>query len=90
MKLIWTDPSLEDLRAIRNYIARDSDCYAADLVEQLVLSVERLPRFPRMGRVVPEAQDESIGDWCARITALFTAWRRNESKSLPSFTAGET
>jgi plasmid stabilization system protein ParE len=60
MKLIWTDPSIEDLRAVRDYIARDSDYYAADLVEQVVLSVERLLRFPKLGRVVPEAQDENI------------------------------
>ncbi len=55
MKLIWTDPSIEDLRAVRDYIGRDSDYYAADVVEQLVLSVERLLRFPKLGRVVPEA-----------------------------------
>ena len=60
MKLIWTDPSVADLRAIRDYIARDSDSYAAGLVGELVLCVERLLRFPRLGRVVPEAQDESI------------------------------
>jgi len=60
MKLIWTDPSIEHLRAVRNYITRDSDCYAADLVEQVVLSVERLLQFPKLGRVVPEAQDENI------------------------------
>ncbi|MFZ0964111.1 MAG: type II toxin-antitoxin system RelE/ParE family toxin [Terriglobia bacterium] len=33
---------------------------AADLVEQIVLSVERLLRFPKMGSVVPEVQDENI------------------------------
>jgi plasmid stabilization system protein ParE len=60
MKLIWTDPSIADLRAIRDYIARDSEYYAADLVEQMVLSVERLVQFPKLGRVVPEAQDENI------------------------------
>jgi addiction module RelE/StbE family toxin len=60
MKLIWTDPSIEDLRSIRDYIARDSEYYAADLVEQVIESVERLLRFPRMGRVVPEAQDDNI------------------------------
>ncbi|MGD0222758.1 MAG: type II toxin-antitoxin system RelE/ParE family toxin [Terriglobia bacterium] len=60
MKLIWTDPSIADLRAIRDYIGRDSDYYAADLVEQLVLSVERLLQFPKLGRVVPETQDENI------------------------------
>ena len=56
MKLVWTDPSIEDLRAVRDFIARDSDYYAADLVEQIVLSVESLLRSPKMGRVVPEAR----------------------------------
>ena len=60
MKLIWTDPSIEDLRSIREYIARGSDYYAAHLVEQVVLSVEKLLQFPRLGRVVPEAQDDNI------------------------------
>ena len=60
MKLVWTDPSIEDLRAIRDYIRRDSDYYAADLVEQIILSVERLLRFPKLGRVVPEVQDETL------------------------------
>ncbi len=60
MKLIWTDPCLEDLRSIRDHIARDSEHYAADFVEEVILSVERLVRFPRIGRVVPEAQDENI------------------------------
>jgi plasmid stabilization system protein ParE len=60
MKLIWTDPSIEDLRSVRDYIARDSDYYAADFIEQMILSVERLLRFPKLGRVVPEVQDENI------------------------------
>jgi hypothetical protein len=32
MKLIWTDPSIADLQAIRAYIGRDSDYYAADIL----------------------------------------------------------
>jgi plasmid stabilization system protein ParE len=60
MKLIWTDPSIEDLRSIRDYIARGADYYAANFVEQVILSVERLLRFPKLGRVVPEARDENI------------------------------
>lgn len=60
MKLIWTDPSIEDLTLIRDYIARDSEHYAIDLVEHVILSVERLLQFPKLGRVVPEAHDENI------------------------------
>ena len=68
MKLIWTDPSIEDLRAIRDYIARDSDFYAADLVEQVVLSAEKLLRFPKLGRVVPETQDEKIRELVSTLS----------------------
>jgi hypothetical protein len=39
MKLIWTDPSIEDLTSIRDHIARDSEYDAIDLVEQVILSV---------------------------------------------------
>jgi toxin ParE1/3/4 len=60
MKLVWTDPSVEDLRSIRDYIARDSEYYAAAVIEQLILAAERLVDFPRLGRAVPEAQDENI------------------------------
>lgn len=60
MKLVWTDPSIEDLRSIREYIARDSEYYAAQFVEQIVLSADKLVEFPRLGRVVPEAQDENV------------------------------
>ncbi len=60
MKLIWTEPSIEDLTSIRDYIARDSEYYAIGFVEQVILSVEGLLQFPRLGRVVPEAKDDNI------------------------------
>ncbi len=60
MKLIWTEPSVEDLRSIRDYIARDSEYYAADVIERLILSAERLMQFPRLGRAVPEAHNQDI------------------------------
>jgi toxin ParE1/3/4 len=60
MKIFWTEPCLEDLRAIGDYIARDSEFYAADLIEQIIMAVEALPRFPKMGRLVPEAQDPDV------------------------------
>lgn len=60
MKLVWTDPSIEDLRSIRDYIARDSESYAANLIEQFIMAAGRLAEFPRLGRVVPETRDENI------------------------------
>jgi len=72
MKLIWTDPSIADLRAIRDYIARDSDYYAADLVELMVLSVERLLQFPKLGGWFLKLKMKTFVSWSNRVPASFT------------------
>jgi len=56
-RIVWTEPALEDVEGIRAYIARDSDSYADALVLEIVEAVERLARFPRLGRLVPELHD---------------------------------
>lgn len=56
-RIVWTDPALEDLEGIRAYIARDSESYANALVLEVVEAVERMARFPRAGRFVPELHD---------------------------------
>jgi len=60
MKILWTDPSIEDLRNLHSYIAKDSEVYASSFVERIILAVEKLTNFPRLGRVVPEAENETI------------------------------
>lgn len=60
MRLVWTDPAVEDLQGIVDYIARDSSFYADAVAERIVLAVERLVSFPRSGRIVPEADDPRI------------------------------
>jgi addiction module RelE/StbE family toxin len=56
----WTGPALRDLEAIWAYIARDSE-QAADLVRaRLFNASERLEDFPFSGRILPEAESESI------------------------------
>ena len=60
MKILWTEPSIEDLRNLHSYIAKDSEVYASSFVERIILAVEKLTNFPRLGRVVPEAENETI------------------------------
>ena len=55
MKIVWTDPAIDDLQAIRDYIARDSELYADDFAAGILAAVERLESFPELGRVTPEA-----------------------------------
>ncbi len=59
-KVIWTDPALDDLRSIVDYIAADSPVYAERFGTRLVEAPRRLEDFPRIGRVVPEFEDENI------------------------------
>lgn len=60
MKILWTDPAIEDLRNLHSYIAKDSEVYASSFVERIILVVEKLANFPRLGRVVPEAEKETL------------------------------
>lgn len=46
--------AVEDLDAIREFIARDSPRYADLVVERLVTAVDILEQFPQAGRIVPE------------------------------------
>jgi plasmid stabilization system protein ParE len=54
MKILWTEPAIEDLRNLHGYIAKDSEIYASNFVQRLILAVEKLSVFPRLGRMVPE------------------------------------
>jgi addiction module RelE/StbE family toxin len=60
MKIEWTQPAVLDLESIRDYIKRDSEYYATRFVERIIEAVESIEKFPRMGRSVPEAEEESI------------------------------
>ena len=68
-RVIWTRQAVEDVEAIKAYVARDSVRYAALLTEQIVAAVDRLESFPESGRVVPE-----IGDRLLR-EVIFGAYR---------------
>ena len=59
-KLIWSPQAIEDIKAIAEYIARDSNFYAESIVERIFRAPEKLMQFPKLGRVVPEKNNESI------------------------------
>ncbi len=60
MKLEWTEPAVLDLESIRDYIAKDSVTYAARFISRIIEAAETLPNHPRIGRAVPEAEDDAI------------------------------
>ena len=59
-KLIWSPEAIEDIQAVAEYIARDSSVYAETTVEGIFQAAEKLMQFPKLGRVVPEKNDESV------------------------------
>jgi toxin ParE1/3/4 len=60
MKIVWTEPAVEDLHELHGYIARDSEVYASRFVERIISAAERLADHPKLGRTVPEANQDDI------------------------------
>ena len=58
--IVWTRQAVDDVEAIRTFIARDSARYGALVAEQLVEAVDRLMEFPLSSRVVPELRQDAI------------------------------
>ena len=50
MKVIWTEPALEDFEAIQVYIAKESKFYARQLIERIFDTAKKLETFPEIGR----------------------------------------
>ena len=59
MRIVWTEPAVSDLDSIHAYIARDSEVYADAVITEIFDSVDRLIRFPKSGRIVPEVDDNN-------------------------------
>lgn len=53
----WSRRARTDIRDLKTYIAKDSPYYARHFTERIIASVEKLKQFPKIGRVVPEAED---------------------------------
>src|SRR4051812_42393859 len=59
-KVIWAPAALSDLKSISDYISRDSIAHADAVIEQILDSVDRLQDFPRLGRIVPEFEIDTM------------------------------
>ncbi|MCK4559785.1 MAG: type II toxin-antitoxin system RelE/ParE family toxin [Calditrichia bacterium] len=54
MKLKWSPLALERLIEIVNYIAEDKPIASKNFAQSIFKSIEKLKRFPKLGRIVPE------------------------------------
>ena len=56
----WAETAYGDLEQIAQYIARDSEFYAASFVTEMLNAARSLGEFAERGRVVPELREPSI------------------------------
>ena len=56
-RLVWTEPALQDLEAIADYIALDKPSAAARFIRRVFAKVELLRKFPQIGSVPAELGD---------------------------------
>lgn len=59
-KLIWTIASIDDMNEIGDFVGLSSIDYAAFLIKEFLHCEKLLLRFPRLGRVFPEADIPAI------------------------------
>lgn len=59
-KVVWTRRATDDLYAIYEALSAFSDKRAEAITEEIINRVFLLENFPRMGRVVPELNIETI------------------------------
>lgn len=57
VKIVWTEPALDQLDEIAEYIGLDNPVAARELVVKVFKKVDRLEQFPNSGREAPELPD---------------------------------
>ncbi len=70
-RLIWTEPALEDLGQIADYIALDDPAAAKRLVRRVFAKAELLQNFPEMCPVPHDLPDSRYRHLVARPLRIF-------------------
>lgn len=60
MKVLWTEQAYARLASIYDYLARDNADAAARVVDEIINRTDRLEKYPRRGRRVPELSDPNL------------------------------
>jgi plasmid stabilization system protein ParE len=79
-EVIWTEPALQELDAIAEYIALDHPAAAIHLVEEIFNKTERLQDFPQSGRIPPELPNSIYREVVTPPCRIF--YREDEGRVL--------
>ena len=70
----WTNPAWDDLAGIAEYIARDSEYYAAAFVQEIKEAPASLAGFAERGQMVPEFGAPSIRELLVNERLMVLVW----------------
>jgi plasmid stabilization system protein ParE len=59
-RVVWSEPALKRVRAILDYVARQSPANAAALGQRIMGAPEQLELFPLIGSIVPEFDRDDL------------------------------
>ena len=86
-EVIWTEPALQELDAIAEYIALDNPAAASHLVKAVFDNTERLANFPKSGRIPPELPDSVYREVVVPPCRIF--YREDEQRVFVLFVMRE-
>lgn len=79
-EVIWTEPALQELDALAEYIALDNPAAASALVKDIFDKIERLENFPKSGLIPPELSDSVYREVVIPPCRIF--YREDEQRLL--------
>ena len=59
-KIIWSPKAATNLEEICDFIGEDSEYYARIFAQRIISEIEKIPDFPKAGRIVPEYQQDQL------------------------------
>ena len=86
-EVIWTEPALQELSAIAEYIALDNPTAASRLVEEVFDKTDRLEGFPQSGRIPPELPNSVYREVVVPPCRIF--YREDETRVFVLFVMRE-
>ena len=79
MKILWTEPAIKDLRNLHAYIARDSEIYASNFVQRIILAVDKLIDYRGLAESYLRLTRKRFGNFF--ITTIASSIESNTSES---------
>ena len=82
MRITWLLRARRELRAQREYIARDRPAAAARIVQSVLATVERLTEYPFYGRVAPWDKGQRLRELPVPHTPFVVLYEIDEANDL--------